>query len=336
MSDTSPVIVSLNELNHGLDPQTLNNSFGPDSLGIIVVKDLPLDYLKLREKVLTNASKLANLPKSILKSLENEESYWLVGWSCGKEKLNNKDTPDFKKGSYYINCAFHNDSLLEGPRKELVDKFPNYKAYTGENIYPPEELIPGFQKDIKSLINMIISVGESVATSLDSYILDHVDGYEKGYLNRVVKNSTCSKARLLHYFPDEGDSKGNEDDSWCGEHLDHSCITGLTSALYLNDKNEIVTPGSSDDSGLYIRNRHNEIVKVNIPEGCLAFQSGSTLQEVSKGYFKAVPHYVKGANESVGLCRNTLAVFMQPDLNEMVNDTENFAQYSSRILKQNH
>lgn len=161
----------------------------------------------------------------------------------------------------------------------------------------------------------------------------------EGCLKHLVKTSTCSKARLLHYFPDDGntttDDDDSEDDSWCGEHLDHSCITGLTSALYMNDTGEFVYPGNSSDSGLYIKSRHGEIVKVNIPEDCLAFQSGSTLQEVSRGHFKAVPHYVKGAKEK-GLCRNTLAVFMQPDLNEMVNDSENFSQYASRILQQNH
>ncbi|RCK65981.1 hypothetical protein Cantr_01768 [Candida viswanathii] len=332
---TSPVIVSLSDLDQGLDPQTLNDAFGPDSLGIIVVKDLPAHFTSLRHQVLTNASRLANLPPSVLSSLEDAESCWLVGWSCGKEKLNNKDTPDFKKGSFYLNCAFHNDATLEGPRRELVEAFPDHKTYTLANLYPPEDSIPGFERDIKSLVNLIIDVGESVARSMDRYIVGTVDGYEKGYLEGLVRSSTCSKARLLHYFPETEKDAGGEDDSWCGEHLDHSCITGLTSALYLNEKQEVVSPGDSD-AGLYIRNRHNEIVKVNIPEDCLAFQSGSTLQEVSRGAFKAVPHYVKGASDAVGLCRNTLAVFMQPDLNEMVNENENFAEYSSRILKQNH
>lgn len=41
---------------------TLTKAFGPSSLGIIVVKDLPSTFNDLRKKVLSNASYLAALP----------------------------------------------------------------------------------------------------------------------------------------------------------------------------------------------------------------------------------------------------------------------------------
>lgn len=41
---------------------TLTEAFGPESLGIIVVKDLPSTFAELRAKVLANASYLAALP----------------------------------------------------------------------------------------------------------------------------------------------------------------------------------------------------------------------------------------------------------------------------------
>lgn len=40
---------------------TLTEAFGPESLGIIVVKDLPQTFTELRAKVLSNASHLAAL-----------------------------------------------------------------------------------------------------------------------------------------------------------------------------------------------------------------------------------------------------------------------------------
>jgi hypothetical protein len=39
----------------------------------------------------------------------------------------------------------------------------------------------------------------------------------------VVKTSTTTKARLLHYFPAEAGAALDEktDDDWCATHLDH-------------------------------------------------------------------------------------------------------------------
>lgn len=42
---------------------TLTKAFGPSSLGIIVVKDLPSTFSDLRTRVLSNASYLAALPE---------------------------------------------------------------------------------------------------------------------------------------------------------------------------------------------------------------------------------------------------------------------------------
>ena len=44
----------------------LEEAFGPDSLGIIVVKELPTKFVELRHKVLSFSSYLANLPKEEL------------------------------------------------------------------------------------------------------------------------------------------------------------------------------------------------------------------------------------------------------------------------------
>lgn len=335
----SAVIVSLSELTEGISEQTLDKAFGPDSLGIIIVKDLPEYFAALRLKVLKSISILANQLPEILRQLEDEESMWLTGWSCGKEILRSGQ-PDFNKGSYYINCAFHRHDDLEGPTKELCEQFPNHKTYTKLNIWPPNEIkeLIDFKQDVKSLCNLIIDVAEKVALNCDNYMGNRFP-IEPNYLQNMVRTSTCTKARLLHYFPLTGsNSSNNSDDDWCGEHVDHSCITGLTSALFLDEsqgQTHDLDSNPDSNAGLYIRNRHNEIVKVKIPKDCIAFQTGSALQELSKGNFKAVPHYVKGTNLP-NIARNTLVVFCQPDLNKLINKSENFAEFSSRILNSNH
>jgi hypothetical protein len=41
---------------------TLEAAFGPDSLGIIIVKDVPSDFVELRHRLLSYSSYLGNLP----------------------------------------------------------------------------------------------------------------------------------------------------------------------------------------------------------------------------------------------------------------------------------
>ncbi|KAK3060742.1 hypothetical protein LTS18_007789, partial [Coniosporium uncinatum] len=99
------VSVSLEALKDGsVSFDTLEEAFGPSSLGIIVVKGLPERFAELRKTLLSYSSYLANLSDEQLQQLESPKAKWLVGWSCGKETL--KDGRyDTLKGSYYVNCA---------------------------------------------------------------------------------------------------------------------------------------------------------------------------------------------------------------------------------------
>ncbi|QSS61581.1 PcbC domain-containing protein, partial [Histoplasma capsulatum] len=97
-----PVTVSLKELEQGsVSFETLTEAFGPSSLGIIVVKDLPARFRDLRGAALSNASLVAALPPAELDALSSPASKYLVGWSCGKETLRSGRF-DTLKGSYYV------------------------------------------------------------------------------------------------------------------------------------------------------------------------------------------------------------------------------------------
>ena len=64
------VSVSLDELRDGrVSMQTLEQAFGPDSLGIIIVRDLPEQFAELRRRLLSYSSYLANLPAEELGKL---------------------------------------------------------------------------------------------------------------------------------------------------------------------------------------------------------------------------------------------------------------------------
>ncbi|PGH12920.1 hypothetical protein AJ80_06525 [Polytolypa hystricis UAMH7299] len=352
------VTVSLKELIAGTVPfETLTEAFGPSSLGIIVVKDLPEKFNDLRSQVLSNASYLAALPENELESLSSPESKYLVGWSCGKETLKSGRF-DTLKGSYYVNCAFYrNPDLQNAP----ADDFPDFPQYTAPNIWPPVERLPTFRSGLEELCTVIIDTAVLVARACDQFAQANVEDYAPGYLEHVVKTSLTTKARLLHYFPSSQDAaaeNNEDDDDWCATHLDHGCLTGLTSAMFIDEAENDPTsttskplpelPTSPDPSaGLYIRSRTGETVKVNIPKDCLAFQTGETLELITRGKFRAVPHFVKGAkantatttttgDKGMRIARNTLAVFTQPNLGEEVQPGKTFAQFASEVIERNH
>lgn len=330
------------------------------------MKDLDSEFQRLRAQVLSNASYLAALPNdelgtspppsiaislTPLESLTCPEANYLVGWSCGKETLRSGHF-DTLKGSYYVNCAFYQNPDLQGAP---ADGFPDLPGYTAPNIWPAADRLPSFRRSLEDLCTLIIDTAALVARACDRYAIANIDGYTPGYLEHVVRTSMTTKARLLHYFPSiepEPSSHSNTepDDDWCATHLDHGCLTGLTSAMFID---EAASPPSSLSStltplpelphspdpqaGLYIQSRTGAITKVNIPRDCLAFQTGEALQLITRGKFAAVPHFVKGARSAAGssgerIARNTLAVFTQPNLEEEVCGGKSFGEFSREVV----
>ena len=170
---------------------------------------------------------------------------------------------------------------------------------------------------------------------------------------------------MLHYFPSNDAPNGASDeanDDWCATHIDHGCLTGLTSAMFIDEAASSITPSSTTNpsttppltelaaspdpqAGLYIQSRTGEVVKVNIPKDCLAFQTGEALQLITRGKFRAVPHFVKGARPSsqdtgsgveARIARNTLAVFTQPNLKEEVEEGKSFGEFSREVLRKTY
>jgi isopenicillin N synthase-like dioxygenase len=105
-------------------------------------------------------------------------------------------------------------------------------------------------------------------------------------------------------------------------------------------------PTSPDPTaGLYIQSRSGQTVQVKIPRDCIAFQTGESLERITKGKFKAVPHYVRGVRPGVAkgedeggrIARNTLAVFTQPNLGEIVDSEQGitFGEFARGVVEKN-
>ena len=66
-------------------------------------------------------------------------------------------------------------------------------------------------------------------------------------------------------------------------------------------------------AGLYVCKRDGSVGKVKLPQDHIGFQIGETAQILSGGILQATPHAVRAANVE-GVCRSTLAVFMEPEM----------------------
>lgn len=292
--------------------------------------------------------------------MENPAAKYLTGWSLGKETLKDGQV-DTLKGSYYANCAFYVDQKLDCAVPTPEFNLENFPEYLSANVWPSEDVLPGFKQTFEDLCRLIIDTGVLVAKACDQYAEKEIEGYKPGYLEHVVRTSSTTKARLLHYYPSPPPAEGDKeilDDDWCATHLDHGCLTGLTSAMFVDEtaaadqilhpdtKQTVLPPlpelAASPDTkaGLYIQNRNGETVQVKIPRDCIAFQTGEALQRITEGKFKAVPHFVKGVRPGVGegaIARNTLAVFTQPNLGELV-DTKSgitFGEFARGVVEKN-
>ncbi|KAI8921902.1 hypothetical protein DFJ77DRAFT_425471 [Powellomyces hirtus] len=346
----SLVVLDYNDLvsdNVDLTEQ-LKSAFGAGALGACVVRNVP-DYVQKRHELLQLASKLANLPEEVKKEAEHPESSYLFGWSHGKEIMNGK--PDFAKGSFYNNPIY---DVVPNADAEYVKKFPEYAH---PNKWVPA--LPQLETAFKDLGKMIVQTGQKLAKHCDRYISKEYPDLPPKFMESAIAESTTVKARLLHYFPIEEpatvSSSGNPDDSWCGLHVDHSMLTGLTSAMYVDEANpesyvevDAVNAASSNprmaenlaQSGLYIKTRAGNFVKVNIPKDCLAFQIGEAAQVASRGLLVATPHLVKGAGIPAGsglvIARNTFAVFMQPNVHHKLTPDQTFHQFTEEVMKRHY
>ncbi|RYO87304.1 hypothetical protein DL766_005776 [Monosporascus sp. MC13-8B] len=358
MATAQPVVVSLKDLKSGdVSFETLQEAFGPESLGILVVKDVPEEFAELRHRLLSYASYMGNLSAEDLEQFTNEAAKYLVGWSKGREQLKDGGADEFK-GSFYANCAFYVDPASEAAKPTAQFPLEQFPEYLAPNSWPPERALPGFRPAMEEMCRLIIDAAVLVARACDRFAEHEIPGYPRGYLERVVQTSSTTKARLLHYYPmtEEAMVKGMRDeDNWCAVHKDHGCLTGLTSAMFVDEaKTNARVPAFGDkvpdalptleelpaspdpQAGLWIKDRKGTPVQVKIPRDCIAFQTGEALERITRGKFKAVEHSVRGAYAK-GVARNTLAVFTQPNLEDEVDLDQHitFGEFARGIIAKN-
>ena len=230
---------------------------------------------------------------------------------------------------------------------------------TTPNVWPDSSILPQFEELFETLCRLIVDVAALVARSCDRYGVAKREGYQSGTLEDIVRTSVSTKARLLHYFPppapkdedERPDSAMAIDDDWCATHHDLGALTGLTCQMFVDEAAHTPLNVKPDNTGylpplpeleehpdpkagLWIKDRSGRTTQVHIPRDCLGFQTGEALQLITRGKFKAVPHFVRGAapGKAGKIARNTLAVFTQPNLWEKVDEERDFARLAQMTI----
>lgn len=185
-----------------------------------------------------------------------------------------------------FDCACHcslprtaANPLVDCPTEDaaLLRDFP---TYCRPNIWPGADL-PELEGAFKALGRLIIEVGCLLAKHCDRFLAAR-GVHPSRSLHDTIAQSPCPKARLLHYFPPAPASSSGVDEQvpaqWCGWHLDHGSLTGLTSAMFLDAALGDVGAPPDPQAGLYARTRAGEVVKVSIPVDHIAYQVGEAMQ----------------------------------------------------------
>ncbi|EGC35755.1 hypothetical protein DICPUDRAFT_151846 [Dictyostelium purpureum] len=320
------VILNYEDLINGKDlTDSIEKAYGFLGYGLLVVKGIP-EIVQLREKLLNLAPRYSALPEEIKEKTVHKQSNFSFGWSHGKEILrpgvfdtNFHVILDQYKGSYYNNPQY--DTPFED--KKMIEEFPES---CHPNIWPVEDF-PEMRDAFMELGQTIVNVGQLVAEQCDKYAVKNLEGYSPDTLKNIIKESLTCKARLLYYFPINEDDTQRTRDSWCGWHNDHSSLTGLCPAMYFNmseDGKQVLTsdvPCPDMEAGLYAKSRDDKEVKIAIPKDCIAYQIGECSQIQTGGILRATPHAVQAIKypESKNIGRGTFAVFMQPNVDVVLN-----------------
>lgn len=290
--------------------ESVKNAYGFDGLGLIVVEEVPEHWNK-KYNFLKQTHELVNLSPEELRSIEKPEVNYGIGWSLGKE--NYEAVPDDKKGSFYAKLHQYNDMLNNLDKSSSQYKVDKSKLkHKDTNIWPKS--IPTLESNFHEVGNQMRNIGMMLTDFIDNFIKNEYNSYSVNMSN-VIKDSDVNTGRLLHYFP-RGEKQIKPGEMWCGWHNDHGALTSLCSAIFFNQKNEVVNDIIKlPKSGLWIQDRKGEYHKISYAKDSIAFQIGETYQILSGGKLFATPHAVIIDNDIPSdVHRSTFALFMEPKM----------------------
>lgn len=167
----------------------IERAFSSSGLGIIAITDVP-NLSEMRLKLLPLAHKLASLPPNQLEKVTVPTSGYQVGWSHGREKL--EDKYDYSKGSFYANPLTEDlaqsmldrraedgdsevlkwDESLDKNEEEVLALAKSCPAFFAPNVWPED--LPEFESAFKDVAQLVHQVGIMLAKCCDSFVSANV------------------------------------------------------------------------------------------------------------------------------------------------------------------
>jgi isopenicillin N synthase-like dioxygenase len=272
-------------------------------IGLVAIRGVP-GFVEAKARLFAMAHGLASLPQEVLEGeLSDPSSLYNAGWSFGKEKMGSE--PDTAKGSYYYNPV----TDVPGTAQDRESYPLSYPV----NVWPSEEMLPGFRSAAKELGSVLFGVVVQVARHVDALALSTTpNSYDKDLLHSNLKDTDKVKARLLYYFPMPAgeDQATKKEDSWIAWHNDSGFFTALAGDWYVqHSTGKRINDLSDPNAGLYVESRSGRVLKANVPDDCVAVQTGECTQIVTGGAVRATPHCVRGSS-APDVARVSLAVFV--------------------------
>ena len=291
-SSVSPVILDYQDLvDHKDLTYEIGQGFGLMGLGVIGVKNIP-SYATNRLNLLSYARQLSFLDPSKKKEILTRSLVEFAG--LREPTLNPKDIVDYLKCTYYANPEV--DSSVD-------------KGDWADNIWP-RTCLEGFESAFKTLGRQMVDVGTLISCHLDRQIKEKYSSYKDNNIEIAMSTHKNHISRLLYYLPQSGNSH-----EWCLWHQDFTFLTALAPSLYTNHATgEVISDQEIDDpnTGLFVRNRKSQQVKIKVSPDVMLFQAGEIIQIVSGGMFECTPHSVLNNGKLGELSRSTFITFMQP------------------------
>lgn len=229
--------------------------------------------------------------------------------------------PDTAKGSFYANPLTEKPG--EGEAETVISSYPGLARpcvwpTPGHGDAAEDELAATLPPAFRAAGRTMAGVGAAVAAAADA-LLAARGAPAKPSLVEALGKGKGAKGRLLYFYPpDASSSTSSSPDGWCGWHVDHSLLTVLCPALYLNAETGQEVGCPDEAAGLWVRARGGKAdatpTRVTIPPGALAVQFGEAAQVLAGGALEATPHCVRAPAKPTTppTARASFALFLQP------------------------
>lgn len=261
-------------VNHGVDQKVMDSAFQMSKKFF----DLPQDK---------------KTALSVTRSKSGIRGYF----SLGEEDLNGKDgTRDLKDDGGAIDATKYKGDFKEGfdCGRDLAPDDPDLDCHlVDRNIWPEEDVLPGFRGQVMEYQNSVRSVADKLMLAF-AIALDLPQDF---FTERTTKPMLTM--RMLHY-PPQPPKQDEHDQIGCGAHTDYGCCTILN---------------QDDVGGLQVRNSENEWIEAPPVPGSFVINIGDMMSRWTNGVFSSTVHRVVNTS---GRERYSIPMFINPNVGAVI------------------